>query len=205
MTSYRQTYKNSCGAATLLCAIIDLGYTHLPADPSLHPLWVGGADLTKGPTKQAETIIYAVTSGCDRCPDNGSGYSLPSRIAKVCQAIDLKAQVYVPSEIVPSLLLLFYPNEMSHATRNGMETERTAPPKPIGNELLLRVIRVGGDRMFGVNLGLHYVLERPNNWVMDPALGWEHSSLDQLILFHKKMYQTSYVDSGLGILLSKNN
>lgn len=201
MTSYRQTYKNSCGAASLLCAIIDLGYTQLPANPAMHPLWVGGADLTAGPTKQAETMIYAITSGCDRCPDNGSGYSLPSRIAKVCQAINLKARVYVPPGIVPSLLLLLYPSEMSQATLNGADIERTAPPKPTGNELLLRIIRVGEHKMLGLNLGLHYVLERPNGWVMDPALGWEHSSLDQLILFHKKMYRVSYVDSGIGILL----
>lgn len=201
MTSYRQTYKNSCGAATLLCAIIDLGYKSLPAKPSIHPLWVGGADLTAGPTKQAETMIYAITSGCDRCPDNGSGYSLPSGIAKVCQAINLKAQVYVPTSIVPSLLLLFYPNEMSQAASNGMDITRTAPPKPTGNQLLLRIVRVGEDKMLSLNLGLHYVLERPNGWVMDPVLGWEHSSLDQLILFHQKMYRASYVDTEIGILL----
>ena len=201
-TSYQQTYPNSCGAASLLCAAIDLGITQLPSDANIHPLWVGGCELDKGPTKQSETIVYALTSGSKGAPTKGSGYSVPSNIAKACQAMGISATAYVPTGLVTRILLAYYPKELANAEAYGMKVFREAPPRPTGKQLLLRIIRVGADKLVSINSGLHYILERPNGWVMDPALGWEHSSLDQLKLFHQKMYQTSYVDSGIGIMLS---
>ncbi len=202
MTTFEQTYPNSCGAATLLCAAIDLGITELPAAPNIHPLWVGGCQLNNGPTKQAETMIYALTSGTKGAPSNASGYSIPSNIAKACQALGISATAYVPQGLVANFLLLAYPNELANAQANNMDIVRTAPPRPIGTQILLRIVRVGEDKLIGINTGLHYVLERPNGWIMDPAIGWEHTSFKQLQTYHQKMKKVSYIDSGIGIMLS---
>ncbi|MEM9462981.1 MAG: hypothetical protein AAGF11_53060 [Myxococcota bacterium] len=195
---YQQTQTNSCGASSLLCASMELGSTRLPQVANW-PLWMLGADLDTNQT--SEMAIYSVTSGEQgRPPGPDAGYSLPSYIFEAAQAMGRVAVAYVPYSLVGTMLTTLYASDLRRAQGMGMTVHRTEAPAPTANTRLLRVVRVGSNSMFQPALGLHYILQRPDGSVMDPALGIDTNGLASLSRFQDSQ-GAAYVDTGIGIMI----
>ena len=197
---YEQTFPNSCGAASLLCAAIELGTAQLPTVKA-YPLWAFPIPLA--PNLTCEKAIYSVTSGNDgRTPTDATGYSLPSYIHDCVVAMGRTAVAHVPNTLVGALLKTVYSADVARATGNGMViNSSSAPARPGANQRLLRVMRVGEDAWYKPNVGLHYIMVRPDGSVMDPALGLDANTLEALKLFPKSQ-AASYIDTGIGVLVS---
>jgi hypothetical protein len=201
MVAYRQTFPNSCGASSLLAAALELGVNNIPNDPTVHPLWVGGHAIPPQGDRQSEIMLYAVTSGSPGAPTAASGYSLPSKIAKAAKALGLVTIAFVPNSITGALLMFLYGSEKLDAQVEGMLLKREAAPAPTGNQRLFRILRVGPAGKWLPATGLHYVLERPDGSIMDPAVGQNFPSLALAIQAHQAD-GTFYEDTGLAILIS---
>lgn len=196
---YRQTQANSCGASSLLCAALELGTAQLPSQPQW-PLWTNAMTLDTNLT--CELAIYSVTSGGRGLPPGrDAGYSLPSYIYEAAAAMGRQATAYVPTSLVGAALTTLYAADVDRARSLGMIIHRNAPPAPGPNERLLRVVRVGEDVWYRPALGLHYILERGDGTVMDPALGLDTNGLAALQRFQGTQ-GASYVDTGIGIMLA---
>jgi hypothetical protein len=200
MISYRQTYPNSCGAASLMCCAIEIGITDIPANVGLNPLWVAAHPLNPRGDLQSETMIYAVTSGSAGAPTNNSGYSLPSKIGIAAKALGLTTIAFVPQSTTGKLLLFLYNNEKVDAQNAGMLLKREVAPVLTGNQRLLKILRVGSATSWLPATGLHYVMQRPDLSIMDPALGQNFPSLDIAIQAHNAN-GVFYEDTGLAILV----
>ncbi|MEC8024252.1 MAG: hypothetical protein VX223_09985 [Myxococcota bacterium] len=81
----KQAFRISRGATCLLCAAIALGVAVIPNYQAVHPLWKQGSALAEGPTRAAETMIYAVTSGAEYLPYLDNGYPMLSLIDYAAQ------------------------------------------------------------------------------------------------------------------------
>ncbi len=196
---YQQTYPNSCGASSLLCAAMELGTANLPAVQA-YPLWAFQIPLAAN--KTCETAIYSVSSGGGGLPPtNASGYSLPSYINDCAVAMGRTAVGYVPSTLVGALLKTVYSADVTRATGNGMVINSTVAPAPGPNQRLLKVMRVGEDSWYKPNVGLHYIMVRPDGSVMDPALGLDANNLKALQMYQNSQ-AASYIDTGIGVLIS---
>lgn len=196
---YQQTYPNSCGAASLLCAAMELGTAQLPPVQA-YPLWAFQIPLAAN--KTCETAIYSVTcGGGGQCPTDASAYSLPSYVHDCAVAMGRTAVGYVPNTLIGAALKTVYSADVARATGNGMViNSAAAPARPGANERLLRVMRVGEDVWYKPGIGLHYIMVRPDGSVMDPALGLDANSLEALKMFHKSQ-AAAYIDTGIGILI----
>ena len=201
MPSYRQTFPNSCGAASLMCAAIEIGVPAIPANPAIHPLWVGGHLMPALGDRPSEIMIYAVTSGVPGAPNNDTGYSLPSKIGKAARALGLSTIAFVPKSITGAILLFLYGNEVLDAQSVGMLVTRKEAPLPVGNQRLLKILRVGDAAGWLPATGLHYVMMRPDMSIMDPAVGQDFPNLDMAIQAHRAN-GTFYQDTGLAILIA---
>lgn len=199
---YQQTFPQSCGAATLMCAALELGINELPAN-NINFLWAGPRRLKKGPTKEAEIQIYSVTSGENKIPTMVSGYSLPSKLALAADILDLEMTVHLPPSVTSTILTTLYPSEIVDARNAGVNIVRSIPPRLILDQVRLRILRVGGAGFFNIASGLHYVLERRNGSVMDPALGQNYANLDELQRLLRTMAKTAYVDTGITVTLEE--
>jgi hypothetical protein len=197
-SQYNQTYPNSCGASAFLCAILELGTTQLPANPA-YPLWTFPKPLVAD--RSCELAIYAVTNGSGGLPPQATdGYSLPSYIHDCAVAVGRTAVGYVPSNLVGSLLCSLYQGDVERATARGMTINRARAPRPGQHQRLLRVMRVGEDSFYKPATGLHYIMERPDGSVMDPALGLDANNLAALAEHHR-LEGVSYIDTGIGIVI----
>jgi hypothetical protein len=178
----QQRYPDSCGAASLLCAAIELGLTNLP-DLGHGPLpaylsnfnplalsnqgWDGRALQT---TDQCETAIYYVTSGRTL-----RGYSLPSAISRAALALGLRVTAYLGTFwrrpfSLPGLTAA-YPNEIADVRNLGINIHSRAFMYLKTNQRALSVLVRTGRR----GGGLHYVMRRPGGSFMDPDTGADHS------------------------------
>jgi hypothetical protein len=196
---YRQTRTNSCGASSLLCAALELGTTQLPSRPAW-PLWTNA--ITLDTNLACELTIYSVTcGGAGLPPAQDAGYSLPSYIFEAATAMGRQATAYVPSSLVGTALTTLYSGDVDRARAQGMTIHRQQAPTPGPNERLLRVMRVGENVWYKPALGLHYIMERPDGSLMDPALGLTANSLAALQEFQGTQ-GASYVDTGIGIIIA---
>lgn len=196
---YKQTFPNSCGASSLLCAAMELGTVQMPATPA-YPLWTFAMNLAT--TQTCETAIYSVTGGGGGMPPSAaSGYSMPSYIHDCARALGRNAVAYVPGSVIGALLNTVYQADVRRAVGNGMTVNAAAAPAPVGAQRLLRVMRVGEDAWYKPATGLHYIMERPDGSVMDPAVGMDANNLAALALFQKSQ-SVAYIDTGIGITIS---
>lgn len=195
---YRQTRTNSCGASSLLCAALELGTTQLPSRPAW-PLWTNPIALDTN--LACELAIYSVTCGGGGLPPAmDAGYSLPSYIFDAATAMGRQATAYVPSSLMGTALTTIYSGDVDRARTQGMTIHRQEAPAPGLTERLLRVVRVGENVWYKPALGLHYIMQRPDGSLMDPALGLSANSLDALQKFQGTQ-GASYVDTGIGIII----
>ena len=75
-------------------------------------------------------------------------------------------------------------------------------PAPGVGQRLLRVMRVGEDSWYKPAVGLHYIMQRPDGTVMDPAYGMTLQSLAHLERFQKEKQSVAYIDTGIGIIIT---
>lgn len=201
MIAYKQTFPNSCGAASLMCAAIENGVLNIPANEALHPLWVGEHAINPRGDRHSEVMIYAVTCGAIGAPTNNSGYSLPSKIAAAAKALGLTTIAFVPQTVTGNLLLALYNTEQVDALQIGMLLKRNAAPLPEHNQRLLKILRVGSATSWLPATGLHYVMQRPDLSIMDPAVGQNFPDLTLAIQAHQAN-GIFYEDTGLAILVA---
>ena len=201
MTRWKQTQKNSCGAAALMCAAIELGVGAIPIQPEVDPTWIVNCPM-RVPNRAAEMHIYHVTSGIG----GGlvDGYSLPSRIYRVCVGLRLMATAYIPRSFVSIAMTYLYPKEREHAQAVGMKVFHHEPPAPMGNQRLLKILRVGERKWWKPNDSLHYIMVRPENsrWsIMEPACGMNfYDYYDMKYNYHRRI-DLSCTDTEIGILI----
>lgn len=211
-----QCFSNSCGAASLLCAAIELDVKQIPARPALQNLWNVESTITlPNGDYESERKIYAVTSGIARTavPDIDTGYSLPSNIARAVKALGLDATAYVPYNLSGILLRFLYGDEIVNSINAGMPVIYAYAPPLIENQRLLKVFRVGDAAFWKPATGLHYVMQRPNNSLMDPAAFYDdkgHPGGDDFIsvdncIQHHRTQNRYYQDTGISILISKKH
>lgn len=200
MTQYRQTFPNSCGAASLMCAAVELGTTAVPQDTTVHAMWFAAQPMAS-PNLACENLIYAVTSGATGFATAASGYSLPSRIGKAARALGLTTIAFVPTSIIGTALLALYGTEELDAKSVGTLTVRKAAPLPTEGQRLLKVMRVGDATSKLPATGLHYVMLRPDGTVMDPANGQNFPDMDILIAAQNAQ-DVFYADTGVAILIA---
>lgn len=168
MVIQAQSWQNSCGAACLLCAAMELGINAFPGN---FPVAAArGSPLLNNPF--CERFIYQnLTNGVGPNP-NTWGYSMPSGIVICARNLGL-VNTYVIGYSTWSVLgvQFIYRNEMN--TLNNMQVlQRNAAghstQTPINTERELKVLLGRG----GANLGgMHYVMVRPDLTVMEPARG----------------------------------
>lgn len=199
LATWKQKFENSCGAAALMCALIELGINELPFRPEFHGYWTGRS-LRNGPTKEAEALIHTVAlnrqelpSRKDELPDDGLfdyrppddegtesdyGYTMPSGIAKICQELGITCTMYLPFlGLAPICLRRRYPDEVMKSREHNMVIVRRKPPSPTGNQRLIRVMR--GSTIDD----LHYLMERPGGMIMDPGTGLNYPNLQRYKAF----------------------
>lgn len=187
----RQGYQNSCGANALLHACLELGTTHIP-QRNEYPLWsMGHTELR--PDMTCESMIYSVTSGLNgRPPAPDTGYSLPSYIAECAAALGRRASVYLPPSVMTLGLVLSQPADVARALRRGVPLNFSAAPALNADQRLMRVMQVTG--------GLHYVLERDDGSVWDPALAQSFPDMPSLIAA-QAINGGNYSDTGIAVLI----
>lgn len=207
---YRQRMPASCGAACLMCAALELGMTRIAANPNLDPmLWAAPQALACD--TQSEQRLYSVTGGGGGAvPTPASGYSMPSYIYEAAQTVGLDASAFINAGSPIGLgLQLLYSTEINRAQNVGMVVHRQAPRRPTANERLLRVVRNGPDNFFIPAMALHWIMERPDGSVMDPAgpeggygpgVGLNGNSFWGLIAMRQNQ-GISYIDTGIGVML----
>lgn len=179
-----QQYDNSCGAASLLCAALELGVLHLPN--------LGGRN-TGQPLRAdyfSEAALYQITSGAvtgglvDNADLGKLGYSFPHNVAIAARELGLEVRIYM-SGMVASLLSTFYPKAEANCWRTGFRVIHAKAPPLKANQRALKVVTTFG-------IGLHYVMQRPDGTFMDPAEGDDFASFKAMNSW-SKLYDDTHI------------
>ena len=127
----RQMYLQSCGAATLLCAAMELGVRHLPNLP--------GSILSNGQPRNAdgtcESAIHQITSGAATggnarlMPNQNTGYSIPYSLALAAQLLGLDVRVHMLPGLISSSVSALYRNVESLCGGSGVPVDRGPLPR----------------------------------------------------------------------------
>lgn len=206
--AFRQSQPGSCGAACLMCAALELGTKTVPAHRAWGKLWQHAAPLSCDiPT---ETRLFSVTSGTGgEIPNPKSGYSLPSYICEAAQVLGLESAGFAPPDLFGSLLQLLFRKEFARAETLGVTIRPGPPPRPAHGQRLLRVIRNGRRRWPFPAIDLHWIMERPDGSIMEPAghvfghgegKAWNAPDFETLAEARKRQ-DLDYIDTGAGLLL----
>jgi hypothetical protein len=127
----------------------------------------------------------------------------------VAPYVGLSASVFIDSTLVGLGLQLIYSSEVDRAKGLGVAVHQRAPQRPGENERLLRVVRNGPDNWYIPAIALHWIMERTDGSVMDPAgpeggsgpgVGLESNTFAGLVDLRRRQ-GVSYIDTGVGILL----
>ncbi|MFY0578994.1 hypothetical protein ACN28S_36230 [Cystobacter fuscus] len=197
----KQAYTNSCGAASLLCAATELGSTHLGNQP---------LDTR---TNASETQIYQATSGAYSMgnPEN-SGYSFPDRIVATGRALGLNGHVHMTNSLPSQVIKYFGGNVVNNLHATGVPIEEGPERQLAANQRRLRVVVVTANvaGRVPVMAGLHYIMERPDGSIMDPASGRNYNNIHELnqemaqagLPGVGRMMSTHYANSGISVVLT---
>ncbi|HSW05814.1 hypothetical protein [Aquabacterium sp.] len=183
MATHTQTYTNSCGAASLLCAAVELGVVQFP----------DGLALTAN--VNSENRIYGqIGEGKPGTALADRGYSMPGRIAAMARALGLGAEIYMPPGAYATLLSTFYASAVTQARGAGFAIIEHPTPPVVGDGYrdikVMAVMKV---------VGLHYVLNRPNGSYMDPGDGLEAPNFEGI----NNSWLKSYADTGILIRVTR--
>lgn len=204
---FRQTQPGSCGAASLMCAALELGCRTLPVKRAWGELWTENVPLSCD--QSSELRIFSITSGsAGSLPYASLGHSLPSYICEAATALGLEATVFVADNTIGTLLEFIFRSEVARAAELQVDLFERPPPHPGAGERLLRVTRVGPSYWLVPAVALHWVMERPDGSIMDPA-GPEfgHGSGPALnspslkaLIEKRKRQDIDCFDTGIGIM-----
>ncbi|NHZ83191.1 hypothetical protein F2P44_28530 [Massilia sp. CCM 8695] len=188
MLAYQQTFKNSCGAAALMCAAMELQVTLLPkVDSNPNKYWKEPGELRL--TQYVEAKIYSITSGQpDTEPSDESPYSLPSNMAIAAKLLDLSMDIYLTGSARVNIVNKFKGEEEA-TLENGGHVHDESPPKFNGDERRLLVLA-------NKEGGLHYVMQHFGE-IMDPGEG-EITTLENII-------KGGYKEVGITIVLKRRS
>lgn len=191
-----------------MCAALEMGCDRVPARQSWGDMW--SEDVPLGCDQPTELRIYSVTSGtAGSLPVARLGHSLPSYICETATVLGLHGSVYVKDNFFGTALEFIFRSEFARAKDLRVRVYECAPPSPTDSERLLRVIRNGPDYWLAPAVKLHWIMERPDGSIMDPAgaqYGFGPGEIlnapDFGTLVNLRASQgVEYIDSGIGILL----
>lgn len=182
----KQAFGFSCGAASLLCAAIEL-------DASI-PGGLSAVDAQR--TSMCEIELYKITSGATTGgvvrpfdPTN-AGYSYPHNVALAARSLGLNVTIYMEGFIANALSVI-YPQCEEQCIRAGFPVIHGAPPALAANRRALIVVTT-------FLVGLHYVLERPGGGYMDPNDGEDFADFSAMNKLSK-----AYGKTGITLVLEK--
>lgn len=182
MAVKRQQFANSCGAASLLCAAIELGVPQIPFNPT-YTLWLNGPTPLAS-NNVCETALYQVTSNN---PGNinaaGWGYSMPSNVVRCARMLGLQAWAVAYRTWTVRGLKIGYRDELDALRMINALAEPGGSWRGsnhstlglLGHQRELKVLMGRGRHNFG---GLHYVMVRPDRSVMEPGAGADYPAVD---------------------------
>jgi hypothetical protein len=174
MATKTQVYTNSCGAAALLCAAVELGHTEPPSGLPNSRL---GQLSELRVDDNSEIALYQITSGAttgrNATKEVGSntGYSYPQNVIFAARMLNLSAAIHVVPKLITPLVKAFHQDAVGQCNASGIQINELSNLPTLGTtQRRLRIVVPYGA-------GLHYVLERPDGTFMDPATGQDSSSL----------------------------
>lgn len=178
MAIHRQSYVNSCGAATLLCAAQELGVAQIPQNAAYVLLAAGPTQLAL--TRACEKMLYQVTSNNPGTVNaDGWGYSMPSRVVACARMLGLTAWAVADQTWTVRGLKMGFRDELAALRAMNALAEpggswwrsNHSTFRPVGHQRELKIL-------LGRNNGaLHYVMVRPNGTVMEPGAGVDHDTI----------------------------
>nr|WP_314577903.1 hypothetical protein [uncultured Pseudomonas sp.] len=186
----KQDFDFSCGAASLLCAAMELGVTHIPKR--------GNASATELKSNYTcEVALYKITSGANtggrihQSDPSKLGYSHPHNVAIAARELGLSVQIYM-SGLLANTLAWVYPDAELQCIRAGFPVIHSAPPSLAPNRRELRVVTTFG-------IGLHYVMLRPDGGgYMDPADGQSFPTFQAMNTWSK-----CYRETGITLVVER--
>jgi len=195
--SYRQgiakqeEFANSCGATSLLCAAMELGRTEL---------WNGcPLDTSPGP---AESFMYQSTNGV---PPEGNlhdeGYSSPTGLLETARRLGLDGYVHVVLPVTSSLIEMFGGGILDdlYSMRVHIEDGPEAQIGPHQRRLRVVIFTAHETGPEPAARQLRYVMERPDDSVMDPATGRNYEHPGHM---NQAMTTGRYSDTGVSVVIS---
>lgn len=163
----KQGMANSCGAASLLCAAIELGVDKMPVFTS---------DTARNDSLKLNNIcesgLYQMTCGnhnpLKHCTDlSQAGYSMPENIVTAARILGLETYVVEDNSFFSKALSFIYPHVKEMLGGIGCEIIQTDNPLS-ENQRKLEAVAVS---VAGIPVGLHWVMCRPDGSYMDPGTG----------------------------------
>ncbi len=199
----KQKYPNSCGAAVLLCAAMELGVRKMP-------LFSGSLSSQKGVdtlelNSRCESDLYMITSNSlEKKPGSSSlrkaGYSMPDNMVLAGRLLGLSIRVEKDQSLLAMALQALY---------SRIEVELTAMGCPVVpplhalrfNELRLEALATS---VAGIPIRLHWVLHRPDGSYMNPGTGENYLDFSALEKGVKRAANRAvgYYRSGISIVVS---
>lgn len=191
MATYKQSYRLSCGAATLLCVAQELGVQQI--NHTL-PLKLNHA---------CEIALYRETCS-DRITLSPStwGYSMPSNLISCARKLGLQAYAIAERTWSVRALKIGYQQELDQLRKMHALVEpasawwqkRRSSTVLSPHQRILKVIMLRNLSNFGL---MHYILLRPNGTVMEPWQGREHANIQSA------KYATEMHGTGLSIMIER--
>ncbi|MGY2376361.1 hypothetical protein ACW9IB_17830 [Pseudomonas sp. SDO524_S393] len=182
----KQAFDFSCGAASLMCAAVEL-------EGNL-PNGLSPTDALR--TSMCEVELYKLTSGATTggvvkpFDPTKAGYSYPHNVALAARSMGLNVTIYMDGFIASALSVL-YPQCEEQCIRAGFPVIHGAPPALAANRRALIVVTT-------FLVGLHYVMERPGGGYMDPNDGADFADFKAMNGWSK-----TYGKTGITLVLEK--
>jgi hypothetical protein len=177
MAVHQQSYTNSCGAASLLCAAEELGIAVIPQNLNYVLLAAGPTNLVLN--QACESQLYQVTSNNPvNVNPHAWGYSMPSQVVACARMLGLQAWAVADATWSVRALKILYSNELSALRAMNALVEpggSRSSFRPVGHQRVLKVLLDRSRANFG---GMHFVMVRPDGSVMEPGAGEDHASIE---------------------------
>lgn len=201
--SKKQIHPNSCGACSLLVVAKELGVKEIPSLPGFKTSITGeGLELTN----TCEEDIYLITSASTSHRTQQSqlekaGYSMPQGIITAARLLDLEVKVTKNNSTISKILPYIYPQVERECEGIGSRVQQESTKDKNSYRLLAVAVS-----LVGVPAGLHWIVSRPDGSYMDPGVGKNASSFEELNDNAKGVNRfAGYYETGISIVLNKKD
>ncbi len=207
----RQIEENSCSAACLTCAAIELGIKDWQDTRQRTPL---------NPDRRSLASIQTMIA---LQPTNRSGvlYSMPTSIVLVARFLTLYGSIYCAPGTASFFQRIRYRRQEDFAQQHNILVNRVSLSDKVlaPNQRELRVVYWHSSNLTclpdfllsAATPGLHYVMRREDNSIMDPAVGRSYESMEALNDAHEERAAElagnvlQLKDTGIGVFLSTHD